>query len=33
MINESLIQETLIIFVTLSSGSNIASLLKKDKDT
>ena len=33
MINGSLMQEPLIMFVTLCSGSNIASLLKKDKDT
>ena len=33
MINGSLIQEPLIMFVTLCSGSNIAHLLKKDKDT
>ena len=33
MINGSLIQEPLIMFVTLYSGSNIARLLKKDKDT
>ena len=33
MINESLIQELLIMFVNLCSGSNIARLLKKDKDT
>ena len=33
MINESLIQEPLIMFVTLCSCSNIARLLKNDKDT
>ena len=33
MINGSLIQELLIMFVTLCSGSNIACLLKNDKDT
>ena len=33
MINGSLIQESLIMFVTLCSSSNIARLLKKDKDT
>ena len=33
MINGSLIQEPLIIFVTLYNSSNIACLLKKDKDT
>ena len=33
MINGSLIQEPLIMFVTLCSGSNIACLLKKNKDT
>ena len=32
MINGSLIQEPLSMFVTLCSGSNIARLLKKDKD-
>ena len=33
MINGSLIQEPLIMFVTHCSGLNIARLLKKDKDT
>ena len=33
MINGSLIQEPLIMFVTLCSGSNIAHLMKKDEDT
>ena len=33
MINGSLIYEPLIMFVSLCSGSNIARLLKKDKDT
>ena len=33
MINGSLIQDPLIMFVTLCSGSNITRLLKKDNDT
>ena len=33
MINGSLIQEPLIMFVTLCSGSNMTCLLKNDKDT
>ena len=33
MINGSLIQEPLIMFVTLYNGSNITRLSKKDKDT
>ena len=33
MINGSLIQKPLIMFITICSGSNIARLLKKDTDT